>query len=57
MMDQGMGASVNIPQRKWPKSEDGYVYVPFSFPATATKDEKAAIARTVTEFNNNTCIR
>jgi hypothetical protein len=56
-MDQGISAAVNIPQRKWPKSEDGHVYIPFSFPSTATKDEKAAIARTVTEFNNNTCIR
>ena len=57
MVDEGLGAAINIQERLWPKSNDGFVYVPISFPATASKDEKAAIARTVTEFKNNTCIR
>ena len=50
MVDDALGAAVNIQARKWPKSDDGFVYIPISFPASASKDEKSAIARTVTEF-------
>ena len=57
MVDEGYGEAINIAARKWPKSADGFVYVPFSFPATASEEEKSAIARTVTEFKNKTCIR
>ena len=57
MVDDGYGEAINIAARKWPKSADGLVYVPFSFPPTASEDEKSAIARTVTEFKNKTCIR
>ena len=57
MVDEGYGEAINIAARKWPKSADGFVYVPFSFPPTASDEEKSAIARTVTEFKNKTCIR
>ena len=55
--DERQGEAINIAQRKWPKSDDGFVNVPISFPSFASKDEKAAIARVITEFKNNTCIR
>ena len=55
--DERLGEAINIAQRKWPKSDDGFVDVPISFPSFASKEEKAAIARVITEFKNNTCIR
>ena len=55
--DERLGEAINIAQRKWPKSDDGFVNVPISFPSFATKEEKAAIARVITEFKNKTCIR
>ena len=53
----GIGDVTNITKRKWPKADDGYVYIPISFPTTASVKEKAAIARTIIEFANKTCIR
>ena len=41
--------------KKWPKIGE-YVYVPFTFPSTASEQAKADIARVVLEFRNNTCI-
>ena len=51
------GDVIDIAEKKWPKADDGKVYIPISFPETATKIEKAAIARTIMEFENKTCIR
>ena len=51
------GDVINIEAKKWPKAADGMVYIPISFPDSATKIEKAAIARTIMEFENKTCIR
>ena len=51
------GDVINIKERKWPKAADGKVYIPISFPDSATKIERAAIARTIMEFKNKTCIR
>ena len=40
--------------KKWPTIGQ-YVVVPFTFPSTATEQEKADIARMVIEFKNKTC--
>ena len=52
-----LGDVTNIAAKKWPKAADGMVYIPISFPDSATKNEKAAIARTMLEFENKTCVR
>ena len=52
-----VGDVINIKDKKWPKASDGKVYIPISFPDSATKIERAAIARTIMEFTNKTCIR
>lgn len=57
IVDDGFADTINVAERKWPKSEDGKVYIPISFPATASPDHKAAIARTILEFENKTCVR
>ena len=43
-------------KKKWPKSGD-VVIIPFTFPADASEQERADIARTVQEFESKTCIR
>ena len=57
IVEDGFSDVINISSRKWPKSVDGKVYIPISFPATASADQRAAIARTIQEFENKTCIR
>ena len=41
---------------KWPKVDE-LVNIPYTFPSTATKQDKADIARVVEEFRTKTCIR
>ena len=45
-----------IMDKKWPKINDT-VTIPFTFPSSATKQDKADIARVVKEFESKTCIR
>ena len=45
-----------IKDRKWPKRND-LVTIPFTFPSSASKQDKADIARVVKEFERKTCIR
>ena len=42
--------------KKWPKNGD-VVIIPFTFPADASEQERADIARAVQEFESKTCIR
>ena len=41
---------------KWPVVND-IITIPYTFPSTATKQDKADIARVVKEFETKTCIR
>ena len=43
--------------KKWAKSDDGLVRVPYEFPAHFTERQRLAIARTVMEYAAKTCIR
>ena len=45
-----------IKDRKWPKVND-LVTIPFTFPSSASKQDKADIARVVKEFERKTCVR
>ena len=43
--------------RKWKKSPDGLVRVPYEIPDHFTEKQRLAIARTVMEYAAKTCIR
>ena len=47
---------VNRADAKWPKI-NGHVVIPFTFPGTASKQDKADIAHVVNEFEEKTCVR
>ena len=55
---QGSGYDdvTTIKDKKWPKTNE-FVTIPFTFPSTASKQDKADIARVVKEFERKTCIR
>ena len=46
-----------VGSRKWPKSSDGLVRVPYKVPSGLSKKRRAAIAKAVLEFKQKTCIR
>ena len=54
--DGGLDDVTTIMDKKWPKINDT-VTIPFTFPSSATKQDKADIARVVKEFESKTCIR
>ena len=43
--------------KKWKKSEDGLVRVPYEIPGHFSESQRLAIARTVMEYAAKTCIR
>ena len=43
--------------KKWKKSEDGLVRVPYEVPSHFSESQRLAIARTVMEYAAKTCIR
>ena len=45
-----------LPGHKWPKINN-QVIVPYTIPSTATKQDKAHVARVIIEFRNKTCVR
>ena len=54
--DEGFDDVTTRKDAKWPKLNDT-VTVPYTFPSTASKQDKADIARVVKEFETKTCIR
>ena len=46
-----------VGSRKWPKSSDGLVRIPYKVPSGLSKKRRAAIAKAVLEFRQKTCIR
>ena len=46
-----------VKRRKWPKSSDGKVYVPYTIPSYMSSMKKALLAKVVLEYESKTCIR
>ena len=54
--DTGFDDVTTLKDKKWPKVNE-LVTLPYTFPSTASKEDKADIARVVKEFEQKTCIR
>ena len=52
----GLDDVTTLKDKKWPKVDE-IVTLPYTFPSTASKEDKADIARVVKEFELKTCIR
>ena len=54
--DTGFDDVTTLKDKKWTKVNE-IVTLPYTFPSTASKEDKADIARVVKEFELKTCIR
>ena len=52
----GFDDVTTLKDKKWPKVNDT-VILPFTFPSSTSKEDKADIARVIKEFEQKTCIR